>query len=92
LRWRKALLSGRRLTTTRACGLRATLLRAQAFLKQLVLMLQLLVLAGELPQLVLKLLDPHFRIAAIIRLRKRLRTKRKHRGECHDTRNSMEFG
>jgi hypothetical protein len=36
--------------------------RLQALLKLPVAVLQFLVLAGELPQLILKLLDAHFRI------------------------------
>lgn len=98
LYWREGgagRLTNRRLTTCRLTtwtdGLRTTLQRAQAFLKQLVLVLQLFVLAGELPQLVLEVIDLHLRIA-VIRLRKRLRSKREHRGGCHGTRNSMEFG
>jgi hypothetical protein len=47
--------------------------------------LQFLVLAGELPQLALELLDPHLRIA-IVGLRQRarrqrLRSQRQHRGQ-----------
>jgi hypothetical protein len=44
---------------------RAALKRPQAVLELPVAVLQLFILAGELPQLILKLLDPHFRIDII---------------------------
>ena len=46
-------------------GLRTTLQRLQALFELPVAVLQLLVLAGELPQLILKLLDTHFRIDGV---------------------------
>ena len=46
-------------------GLRAALKRLQSFFELLVAVLQLLVLAGELPQLILKLLNAHFRVDGI---------------------------
>jgi hypothetical protein len=46
-------------------ALRAALKHSQAIFQLPVAVLQLLVLAGELPQLILKLLDPHFGIAII---------------------------
>ncbi len=46
-------------------GLRAALKHPQALFELPVAVLQLLVLAGELPQLVLKLLDAHFRIGIV---------------------------
>jgi hypothetical protein len=46
-------------------GLRAALECPQAVLELPVAVLQFLVLAGELPQLILKLLNPHFRVDSI---------------------------
>ena len=60
----------------------------QSLLKHLVLVLQLFVLTGELPQLVLKLLNPHLRIAIVglceCRRRQHLRSKRQRRRERQD--------
>ncbi len=70
-------------------GWRATLQRPQAIFELPVAVLQLLVLAGELPQLILKLLNSHFRV---IGLRRYLRGQRQHRGDCRGVRNSMKSG
>jgi hypothetical protein len=72
-------------------GLRAALKRPQALFELPVAVLQLLILAGELPQLILKLLDPHFRVG-ILGLRERLRAKRQHRSHCSGTCNSVKSG
>jgi len=53
--------------------------------------LQLLILASELPQLILELLNPHFRVD-ILGLREGMRTKRQHRGDGRSARNSMKSG
>ena len=45
--------------------MRAALQQPQAVLELPVAVLQFLVLAGELPQLIFQLLDPHFRIAIV---------------------------
>ena len=50
---------------TAGAAWRAALKRSQAILELPVAVLQFLVLAGQLPQLVLKLLDAHFRIDVI---------------------------
>jgi hypothetical protein len=63
----------------------------QALLELPVAILQLLVLAGDLPQLILKLLNSHFRVD-IVGLRKCLRAKRQHRGENRGAGNSMKSG
>ena len=55
-------------------GLRTALECPQAVLELPVAVLQFLVLAGELPQLVLELLDLHCRVG-IIGLRRRFRDK-----------------
>ena len=70
---------------------RAALKQPQALFELPVAVLQLFILAGELPQLILKLLNPHFRVG-IVGLRESLRTKRQHRGHCRGTRNSMKSG
>ena len=62
--------AGRRQADRRA-RLRAALQRPQALLELPVAVLQLLVLAGELAQLVLELLDSHFRVGIIGLLRER---------------------
>jgi hypothetical protein len=46
-------------------GLHAALKQPQAIFELPVAILQLLILAGELPQLILKLLNPHFRVGTI---------------------------
>ena len=46
-------------------GLRTALQRLQPLFELPVAVLQLLVLAGELPQLILKLLDAHFRVDGV---------------------------
>jgi hypothetical protein len=51
----------------------------QAIFELPVAILQLLILAGELPQLVLKLLDADFRIDVVRLLSERLRSGREHR-------------
>ena len=56
-----------------------------------VAVLQFLVLAGELAQLVLQLLDAHFRVG-VIRLRQGLRGYRKSHGDRRDARHFEEFG
>jgi hypothetical protein len=62
-----------------ACGSawRAALKRPQALLELPVAVLQFLVLAGELPQMILKLLDSHFRVD-VTGLREGPRTQRQH--------------
>jgi hypothetical protein len=70
-------------------GWRAALKRPQAVFELPVAVLQLLILAGELPQLILKLLNSHFRI---IGLRRYLRGQRQHRGDGRGARNSMKSG
>ncbi|HKB82643.1 MAG TPA: hypothetical protein VKD04_05485, partial [Burkholderiales bacterium] len=72
-------------------GLRAALKQSQALFELPVAVLQFLILAGELPQLILKLLNPHFRIG-ILGLGERLRTKREHRGHGRGACNSMKSG
>jgi hypothetical protein len=57
---------------TAGSGLRASLKHPQAIFELAVTVLQLFILAGELPQLILKLLNPHFRID-VVGLRVRLR-------------------
>jgi hypothetical protein len=52
---------------TAGSGLRAALKQPQAIFELPVAILQLLILAGELPQLILKLLNPHFRVAVGLR-------------------------
>ena len=52
----------------RGTGRHTPLSLLEPLLKQAVLVLQFLVLAGDLPEPVLKLLDPHLRIARTIRL------------------------
>ena len=76
--------------------LRAAQPPPQSLLKHLVLVLQLFVLTGELPQLVLKLLNPHLRIAIVglceCRRRRRPLRKRQHRRHRRDAGNSMKSG
>ena len=72
-------------------GLRAALQRPQALLELPVAVLQFLVLAGELPQLILELLDAHFRVG-IVGLRQHLRRQRQHRGDRHGAGSSMKSG
>ena len=92
------LRRGKRSHTGLADGgcLRASLKCPQALLELLILMLQLLVLAGELPQLVLKLLNSHFRIAIIglrqCRRKESLRPQRQYRGECGGAGNLITSG
>ena len=50
---------------TAGSGLRAALKQPQAIFELPIAILQLLILAGELPQLILKLLNPHFRVDPI---------------------------
>src|SRR3954452_13145623 len=57
-----------------------------------VAVLQLLVLAGELPQLVLKLLDADFRIDVVALLRERLRGGREHRDHQGRARSRRKSG
>jgi hypothetical protein len=64
----------------------------QAILKLPVAVLQLLILAGELPQLVLKLLDPDFRIDVVSLLRERRRDGREHRGHYGRARRLRKSG
>lgn len=52
----------------RGTGRHTPLSLLEPLLEQAVLVLQFLVLAGKLPELVLKLLDPHLRIVRTIRL------------------------
>jgi len=78
-------LADSRLTAGR--GLRAALKQPQALFELPVSVLQLLILAGELPQLILELLNPHFRIN-ILGLRESVRTQRQHRGHGHGMCNS----
>ena len=87
-----------RLTAGR--DLRAALKHLQAIFELAVAILQFLVLAGELPQLILELLNAHRRIF-VIGLRQdccaetcctNLRTKRQHRRHCRDAGNSMKSG
>ena len=72
-------------------GLRAALKQPQALFELPVAVLQLLILAGELPQLVLKLLNPHFRVD-IRRLCEGMRPERQHRGHGRGTCNSWKSG
>ncbi len=72
-------------------GLGAALKQPQALFELPVAVLQLFILAGELPQLILKLLNPHFRVG-IVGLRESLRTKRQHRGHRRGAHNSMKSG
>jgi hypothetical protein len=63
----------------------------QALFELAIAILQLLVLAGELPQLVFQPLNAHFRIR-VIRLRQRLRGQGKARGERSDASQLMKSG
>ena len=72
-------------------GLRAALKLPQALFELPVAVLQLLVLAGELPQLVLELLDAHFRVGSSD-CAERLRRQRQHRGDRRGAGNSMKSG
>jgi hypothetical protein len=86
--------------------LRAALEQPQPFFELPVAILQLLILAGQLPQLILELLNAQRRIFVIgLRqdlwcqdllcqgsLQQRLRTKRQHRRHCRDAGNSMKSG
>jgi hypothetical protein len=71
--------------------LRAALQRSQPIFELPVAVLQFFILAGELPQLILKLLNSRFRID-IIGLRERLRTQREHRRQCRGACNLMKSG
>ena len=72
------------------CGLGAALQQLQAILELAVAVFQLLVLAGELPQPILELLNAHLRID-IVGLRERLRRcQRQHRGHCRGAGNLMK--
>jgi hypothetical protein len=87
-------LGDRRLAAGRAC-----LKLPQAIFELPVAVLQLLILASQLPQLILELLNPHRRVF-IIGLRQNLlrqdllrqgaRTKRQHRRQSRDARNSVK--
>jgi hypothetical protein len=81
--------------------LRAALKGLQAFFELPVAILQFLVLAGQLPELILELLNAHLRILVVglrqdlLRqglLRPRLRTKRQHRRQRRDAGNSRKSG
>jgi hypothetical protein len=76
---------------TAGYGLRAALKQPQTLFELPVAVLQLLILASELPQLILELLNPHFRVD-ILGLREGMRTKRQHRGDGRSARNSMKSG
>jgi len=78
-----------RLTDGRAR--RAALKRPQAILELPVAVLQFLILSGELPQLILKLLNSHFRVD-VIGLRQRLRGQRQHGGDGRRARKLMKSG
>ena len=64
----------------------------EAILELPVAVLQLLILAGELSQLVLKLLDPDFRIDVVRLLSKRRRGGREHRGHHGRARSRRKSG
>ncbi len=72
-------------------GKRTALKQPQALFELPVAVLQLLILAGELPQLILELLNPHFGVD-ILGLCESMRTKRQHRGHGRATCNSMKPG
>ena len=81
--------------------MRAALERPQTVFELPVAILQLLILTGQLPQLILKLLNAHRRIF-VVGLREDLlcksplwqclRAKRQHRRHCRDAGNSMKSG
>ncbi len=73
---------------------RAALKRPQPLLELPVAVLQFLVLAGELPQPVLELLDSHFQIGIIGLLRAEglANEQHQHRGNRHGAGNSMKSG
>jgi hypothetical protein len=54
--------------------------------------LQFLVLAGELAQPILKLLDSHFQVRIVGLLGEGRRSKRQHRGQGRGAGNSMKSG
>ena len=66
--------------------------RPQALFELAVAVLQLLVLAGELPQLVLQLLDPHFQVDIIGLRRTPATTAPASRHIAAALRNSMKSG
>jgi hypothetical protein len=70
-------------------GLRPSLQEPQALFELSVAVLQLLILASELAQLIFELLDPHFRVG-VIGLRRSLRGQREQRRECHGAGKSMK--
>jgi len=72
-------------------GLRAALKQPQAVFELAIAVLQLLVLASELTQLILELLNAHFRID-ILGLRRGLRCQRQHRNDGSGAGNSMKPG
>ena len=72
-------------------GRRAALKRLQAIFELAVAVLQLLVLAGELPQLILKLLDSHFQVGIVGLLGKGVRAQGQHRGQGRGAGNSVRI-
>jgi hypothetical protein len=72
-------------------ALHAALELPQAFFELTIAVLQLLVLAGQLPQLVFQLLDAHFRIS-IIGLGKTGGRQREQRGERRGDGHVMQTG